>query len=326
MEKFENKKSGPEINLSELTEKYGATITAEGKVRGAYKIQFSFDEGKATTTVRILFHDATGSDIVITNMTTMPEEQKGKGFGSEAIRNILNWAHDNNLKEIRASQVQSHNESFWIKNGFVKDKGPNQSSDFIYEVHLSPSPEEVEKIWKELEKKSQDKEDTEWEADYAARHPKLIIPAETSAEIESEIAKLEELATSFETAHSIEELNAIVDLSSDLALIFEYADDLDDPERIKAAIKVYEKHNPIYVPFYKAKMAMVKAIVLSPEDIKKFEIRRAAKNDLAPIAKILDRLQKEPNISAEKLEKIEIQGRRPMKAVGSLVGGKISHV
>lgn len=116
--------------LLESLGKFGATITADKFESGAYIVQFNFEE-EIKTTLRILFHDTTGSDLVITNMTTLPDEAKGRGFGRNAIQNILQWTRINNFNEVRATQVQAESEEFWVKNGFIKDKEPNLSNDFI---------------------------------------------------------------------------------------------------------------------------------------------------------------------------------------------------
>jgi hypothetical protein len=86
-----------------------------------YQIQFSNPEG-AVTTLRIVLkdHNSPTSDLVITNMTTLPDNQKGKGYGSAAISSLLQWAKDNRMKELRATQVSNpDSERFWEKNGFV---------------------------------------------------------------------------------------------------------------------------------------------------------------------------------------------------------------
>ncbi len=116
---------------------YGATVYRDPfPVDATYWAQFNF--GDALTTVRIkLIDEQTGADLVITNMTTLStkgeENQTRKGFGSKAIQNILLWAKENNLHDIRATQVAEENEAFWIKNGFVKDERPNNNNDFRYE-------------------------------------------------------------------------------------------------------------------------------------------------------------------------------------------------
>lgn len=122
------------IKLLRLLEKFGATFAADKYGNNAYIIQFNFEEGKTKTTLRILFNDETGSDIVITNITTLPDEAKSKGFGSSSIQNILQWARTNNFNEVRATQIQTENEGFWIKNGFTKDGESNLSNDFIYHL------------------------------------------------------------------------------------------------------------------------------------------------------------------------------------------------
>ncbi len=138
MEDFKVKANQSEVkgkNISELLEllkKSGAIISADSYTQDAYIIQFNFEEGNSKTTLRILFNDKTGSDVVITNMTSLPETRKG--FGSNAIKILLEWARANNLNEVRATQVQSEIEEFWTKNGFTKDKEPNSCNDFVYRL------------------------------------------------------------------------------------------------------------------------------------------------------------------------------------------------
>lgn len=100
--------------------------------KDAYILKFSSAE--AVTTVRIVFNDYSGADLIITNMTTLPESQTGKGLGSGAIQKILAWATTSKMRDIRAVQVQNQSENFWIKNGFEKIGNPNPTNDFIFRV------------------------------------------------------------------------------------------------------------------------------------------------------------------------------------------------
>ena len=75
----------------------------------------------------------TNSDVVITNMTTLPKEKCRHGFGSDAVRIFLEWARENDLHEIRATQVgDSDSQRFWEKNGFVRCAEPNPCGDYVY--------------------------------------------------------------------------------------------------------------------------------------------------------------------------------------------------
>ena len=124
---------------AKLLEKYGAEVKQD-ELSGnedAYIATFRF--GEAITTIRVLFKDESGADLVITNMTTLSadktkpwDSEMGKGFGSRAVQSILSWAAENNLKNIRAVQVQNNNENFWTKNGFAECEKPNPTNDFIY--------------------------------------------------------------------------------------------------------------------------------------------------------------------------------------------------
>jgi GNAT superfamily N-acetyltransferase len=111
----------------------GAVVSPDRHNRNAQIVSFNFEQNTVVT-IRLLFHDKTGSGVVITNMTALPEGQKGKGFGSRAVQSILEWARNNNLNEVRATQVEPENEKFWVKNGFIKDEKPNPSNDFVYPI------------------------------------------------------------------------------------------------------------------------------------------------------------------------------------------------
>lgn len=173
---------------------------------------------------------------------------------------------------------------------------------------MGPSPEE--------KKKQQEQEDAERLADHLARHPEPIISPANLEEDEPKIAELEAMIASFEATHSLAELHAIVDLSPDLATLFKHADDLADPQRIENDIEAYKKHNPGYVEIYKAKIAAARAIVLAPEDARRFEIRMAAKKDLVPII---------AKLSTIRNKELEAKCKRLQRAVGSINNGKVNH-
>lgn len=94
---------------------------------GSWKLTFVFD--RAVTTIRVVFDDfQTGADMVITNMTTLPDTETGKGWGRRALADLLIWADRCDLRDIRAVQVQPLAEAFWEKSGFVAEK--NSTNDF----------------------------------------------------------------------------------------------------------------------------------------------------------------------------------------------------
>lgn len=113
--------------VARLTD-YGAVAVAPdfnefGRLpSGELPYAVEFHEEGAVTTIRLVLkdHNAPTSDLVITNMTTLPDLEKGKGYGSKAITALLRWAKDNGLKEVRATQVSDpQSANFWQKNGFV---------------------------------------------------------------------------------------------------------------------------------------------------------------------------------------------------------------
>lgn len=97
----------------------------------AYILEFLL--GPATVTVRILLKNHSGAQLVITNMTTLPEEKMHRGFGTHALQILLHWAIDHGMRDIHAVQVTPGNEEFWKRNGFVPLN--NVTNDFAYEYH-----------------------------------------------------------------------------------------------------------------------------------------------------------------------------------------------
>ncbi len=114
--------------------KYGFTMEADPHLKNASRIQFHY-EGDIYVTLRVLTNDYSGSDLVITNLTVVPDTEYGNGFGSKGLQKVLEWAKDQGYKDIRATQVGEHNDEFWTKNGFKFIEGENNTRDFI--LHLS---------------------------------------------------------------------------------------------------------------------------------------------------------------------------------------------
>ena len=88
--------------------------------RDTYRVTFKFDQ--AVVTIRVAFRDSSGADMAITNMTTLPENERRKGYGTRAIQMLLRCARTTGkFRDIRAVQVQRQKkvESFWAKVGFV---------------------------------------------------------------------------------------------------------------------------------------------------------------------------------------------------------------
>ncbi len=111
---------------------YGLAVAPEdSREVGALPYIVEFREGDALTTIRIVLKDHNcDSDMVITNMTTLPHSEKSKGYGSKAIAAILEWATDNQLKTVRAIQVNNERSAhFWEKNGFIALE--NQTGDYL---------------------------------------------------------------------------------------------------------------------------------------------------------------------------------------------------
>jgi len=64
----------------------------------------------------------------ITSMMILPESSTGNGFGSLALKKLLAWAKRSEIVQIKAIEVLTPNENFWIQNGFIR--AGNTSNDF----------------------------------------------------------------------------------------------------------------------------------------------------------------------------------------------------
>lgn len=128
----ERENSQHETVLLESLKKFGATIDNDSiNIKGAYIIRFPFEGG--FTFMRILLDDPSG-DLVISHMNTQPSNERKKGYGANALNQVLSWAKENTLTHIRAVQVQKDSENFWLKNGFEKVEDPNPTNDFVYKA------------------------------------------------------------------------------------------------------------------------------------------------------------------------------------------------
>jgi hypothetical protein len=161
---------------------------------------------------------------------------------------------------------------------------------------------------------------------YFIKHPKL--KPEILRDCSPEVGKVESLMAEFEAKHSLAELNAITELSPDLVLLFKYADELENPEKVEKVIKCYQLNNPGYIETYKAKIAAVREIVLTPEDARVFKIRREAKAEERVIMDMVEKIRKETNISKVELEELQAKRKLITNAVGytnTLNGNVVLH-
>ena len=200
------------------------------------------------------------------------------------------------------------------------DTASNKSKQPSVEVSNEDTVNISDEAIKLLEQ--QRREDAERLVDHFKSHPESPV---SLREAGPEIAKFEDMVTLFEATHSLAQLRLIVDISSDVDELFTYAPILADSQRIEDDIKTFELNSPAYVPTYKAKIARLQNLILSPEDARIYEMRRSAVTDLIPIKKMLDTLKTETNISAEQRKAVEEKYKRLTSAVGGIRNGKVDH-
>lgn len=179
----------------------------------------------------------------------------------------------------------------------------------------------------------QEGEYSELVAEHFKRHPEQVVALEiriVTPEVREcglEVEKLEGLMSEFEARHPLAELNAIGELSDSLFQVFENAEELENPEKVEASIRCLELNNPGYIPTYREKIAAVRATILTPEDVRRFEIRRAAMKDERVIAGLLEQIRNGTDVSQEKLEELRMKTQVLFKAVGFFKKGdrRIGH-
>jgi RimJ/RimL family protein N-acetyltransferase len=122
--------------LAATLEGYGASVApvATRQVNSLpYVAMFEFPDRAITRVFFNLKDEQAKSDIVITNLTTLPESARGNGFASQAIQLVLAWAKEQRLNEVRATQVGNEDaRGFWTKNGFIRCPDPNPCGDYVY--------------------------------------------------------------------------------------------------------------------------------------------------------------------------------------------------
>lgn len=96
----------------------------------AFILSFHFDTTITTMKINI---EAEDTVVAITNMTTLPEKERGGGHGANAVQTVVHWAKEQGYKKIIATQVQNDEaEKFWTNNGFEKAADNKETGDFVY--------------------------------------------------------------------------------------------------------------------------------------------------------------------------------------------------
>lgn len=75
-----------------------------------------------------------GKNFVFTNLTTLPDSEKRKGYASRVIQGIIHQVLSKNKKIIATQVSNPDSQAFWISNGFKKCTSPNTTSDFEFIV------------------------------------------------------------------------------------------------------------------------------------------------------------------------------------------------
>ncbi|MCX6781755.1 MAG: hypothetical protein NTW66_01375 [Candidatus Magasanikbacteria bacterium] len=132
-------------------------------------------------------------------------------------------------------------------------------------------------------------------------HPEKIAAIETRRDCEQEKHELQMLLQNFEEAHSLEELNAIPDVTPELYNLFAHDRDMS-AEQIESALAN-----------------------LSPEDAKRYQTRSPAIKDLKPIVALMNKMEKETNISQAEFDKLRTAYKVLSRAVGMINNNKVDH-
>jgi hypothetical protein len=132
-------------------------------------------------------------------------------------------------------------------------------------------------------------------------HPEKTALVETRRDCEQEVQEFNILLTKFEEAHSLEELDAIPDVTPELYTLFAHDRDMS-AEQIEAALTN-----------------------LSPEEAKKYKTRSPAIKDLKPIVALMNKIEKETNITQSEFDKLRAAYKILSRAVGMINNNKVDH-
>jgi hypothetical protein len=145
------------------------------------------------------------------------------------------------------------------------------------------------------------KEELEILACFLKDHPEETAQVETRRDCELEVQEYNILLTKFEEAHSLAELNAIPDVTPELYDLFAH-DKVWTAEQIETAFAN-----------------------LSPEDAKRYKTRSPAIKDLIPIVALMNKIEKETNITQTEFAKLKAAYKILSRAVGMINNNKIDH-
>jgi hypothetical protein len=129
-------------------------------------------------------------------------------------------------------------------------------------------------------------------------HPQITTSVETRRDCEQEKSEFQMLCQKFKEAHSLENLNAILDITPELYKLF--APDKDT--QIETVLSN-----------------------LPPEEALKYKTRSPALKDLKPIVALMNKIEKETNISPTEFDKLNDAYKILSRAVGMINNGKIDH-
>lgn len=137
-------------------------------------------------------------------------------------------------------------------------------------------------------------------------HEQRKLPVKELREVKpEEITDLETLIEQFEASHSLAELNEIVNLSPELSSLFKHSYDLSKEKHFKEIETVLSQ--------------------LSVKEAENYKKRLAAKEDLIPIHKVFNEIERETNISPEKYDELKAKYMMLSNAVGIINNNKVEH-
>lgn len=98
----------------------GASVRRNFLGEDSWIVRFTFDNDIAVD-VELLFDELLGQlRVSIFTIQVLPGTEVRRGYGSQALRQVLAWAESAGIREIQATYVFNDMEGFWEKMGFVK--------------------------------------------------------------------------------------------------------------------------------------------------------------------------------------------------------------
>ena len=242
-------------------------------------------------------------------MTEKVPGSGGEELGQEEQQESFEDYQKRMAKEAEEKLVAEVPEKAAVEN--VSDAAKSTVS--VERMSLEDTQKRVQELNKDQPSANNPEDPEELDEDYIAgllaqaeeRQAANTVPEEIRKGGEEEKNKLEELFDQFEQKHSLEDLNAIQDVSPELSWLFLHTMDLTTHSKLEELER--------------------KLAELSPEEQEKYKLRESARNEVAQMKDTIKTIEQKKSLLPEDLAVLKARCKTYSMAFGILNNNKIDH-